>query len=155
DSFYLGSLIFVSAGALNELPSPVTINGNGGSDSVYLDDNLNTAGASYTIGISAAGPTGGTSFLHYPTVEKLIVNAGSGNDTVTLAPFLSRLGNVPISPLVTVNGGPGTADTLIVNEMSATANIAGTVTATSISITGLSQGANISGIENVRILTGS
>jgi Ca2+-binding RTX toxin-like protein len=155
DSFWLGALPFVNTGTLSQIQALVTVNGNAGTDSVYLDDIQSTTGASYTIGISSVSRTGGAIFLQYGTVENLTFYGGSGNDIIHLAPLIvPKLTFVPISPFLTINGGSG-ADALIVDESLATTNIAGTLTTTGLTITGLSQGAAFSGIEAIQINTGS
>jgi Ca2+-binding RTX toxin-like protein len=152
ESFYLGSEPFFSVGDLSQIVSPVTVNGNSIADSVYLDDNLSTAFAKYFVNASSVSRNAAI-VLRYASIKNLTLNAGSADDSITLTSFVKSVFS-SISPLVTVNGGGGT-DTLTVDDSTATSNVGGSVTGSTITLTGLSQGATFSNIEAVRILTGS
>jgi hypothetical protein len=111
----------------------VTIHG-GGSDTLILDDQHSTYASTWT----ATGSTvtrsyhlGGffpetvTSSVNYSGVADLVLNAGSGGNTITLSPMAHNLDELPHTvgdPLfaregsVTIHGG-GT-DTLILNDQS-------------------------------------
>ncbi len=125
--------INVGNGNLNSLKGAVTVNGQDGTDTVYVNDQANASGDTYTISyLSLARPFfGGLSYGF--TNEGLVLNAESGNNTINIrsshsdTPLTVNAGagndtiNVgggdlfPLAGAVRVNGQGGT-DTVNVND---------------------------------------
>lgn len=96
-----------SAGAtLDEIISPVTIDGGNGTDQVVLNDSADPSAdiVGVTAGQVGAEPGnslfGSGAFLSYSAVEQLTLNLGTGSDSVTISATAS-------GAATTVNAGAG------------------------------------------------
>ena len=100
---------------LDDIQGALTVNGQGGSDSMALNDTGQTAGWAYTL-TGTAVTRAGIARVTFGTVESLALHTGSGNDTVTASA-------IPALP-VTVNGGGG-SDILVGPNATITWNVSG------------------------------
>jgi hypothetical protein len=147
----------ITAGRLDDLDGALTVNGQvGAADQLVVDDGAETAANTYTISDTTVSRAAGSVDVDYLTVEGLVlktgsvndtiavtdtvtdtpvtVNGGSGNDTVTAGTGANGLDH--IRSAVSVDGGAGTADRLVVNDASTDTPQDYTVSATAVSRTG-------------------
>lgn len=94
DTFQIG------AGSISGVNSPITIDGNNGLDTVTLNDSTSNVGKAMNLNSGVFGYTGGNP-VNLSEVEYVTINAGSGNDSVTLGADLDDLIRV------VVNAGSG------------------------------------------------
>lgn len=118
DTFNIGS----TANKLDGILGPLALNGQAGTDTINVKDQGSTSGQDFSL-TSSSLTRSGAATLSYATVEKAVVNAGSGADTMTV---VSTLASTP----VTFNGGGG-MDMLIgpnlINTWKITSNNGGKV----------------------------
>jgi Ca2+-binding RTX toxin-like protein len=115
DSFSVGS----TANTLSAVDGELTLLGQGGSDSLTLNDQGTSTAQTFTI--TPGGVTRGGDTISYTGLESLVLNAGSAADTINV-PSL-----IPSFP-VTINAGGG-RDIVNVGVAGALSNIlAGTLT---------------------------
>ena len=151
DTFNLGT----AQHHINTLAGPLTLNGNGGTDSVTFDDAAEASAFGFTV-TSSTVARGGMATVSYGTIETLTVsagnvagslgklhniestaagtqltlNAGSGNDSVRLSPTSLVLGS--IAGNVALNGQGGT-DALVGQDQNDGGNVVFTITPTTLS----------------------
>ncbi|HSV12730.1 MAG TPA: FG-GAP-like repeat-containing protein [Tepidisphaeraceae bacterium] len=127
----------------------LSIDGTSGDDTIYL--NMDAAGQNLQVWINAS--TSGAPTATYPVsgFNAVVVNAGDGNDTVTLD--LTN-GAIAAANGITVNGGNGTGDSLIVQLPDSGG--AATVGASSINITTpAADGVGYAAVESLTITGGA
>ncbi len=163
---------------LNIIDAPVTIQGNGGTDSLTLSDTLNATNAVWSIGSASISRTGDNfaSMGYDNTVESVNIDAGTLDDTFNVASLLvttalnldGRAGNDTfnlastsnmdaVGGEITVIGGAGT-DSLNYND-SLNANVTtyglGGIGSQRITRTGAGTVAVSTQVESVLVTTGS
>src|SRR5687768_1512400 len=99
----------VGGGRLTNLPALVTIDGQGGNDTVTLDDSTSPTGEIYNVGTSTVNRAG-FGGLAFSNAETLRLLADTGNSIVVVD-------DAPAGVNLIVNGGEGD-DTLTINETS-------------------------------------
>ena len=104
-----------AAAMLDDIQGALTVNGQGGIDTLVVNDSGQTTGMAYTLTGSTLTRTG-MAGVTFGGVSSLILDLGSGNDTVTASA-------IPAFP-ATVNGGGG-SDTLVGPNATSTWNITG------------------------------
>jgi len=113
DVFNVSSDAPVNAGTLNNLAGPLVLNGDGGTNTLFLSDagdladNIGTLTSTTLTGLGTAGVT-------YADMAALTLDLGSGNDTLTLESVHAGA--------TTINGNAG-ADTLIIDNSLATGGL--------------------------------
>jgi hypothetical protein len=93
----------------------VSVNGQGGSTTVVVDDSAANAPATFTLsngGVSRSN----TATVSYANVQSLVVDGGSGGNTFLLSPSVHNLDELPAT--VTINGGG--SSTAVLNDQSTT-----------------------------------
>ncbi|WP_428940356.1 beta strand repeat-containing protein [Fontivita pretiosa] len=85
----------------------LTLNGNGGTDTLNYNDSANAAATTYTLTATTIDRTGAATTT-YGTMEAVVLNAGGGGDTINVN------GSAGTSP-VTVNAGGGN-DSIVVGN---------------------------------------
>ncbi len=138
DTIHVGS----AANSLGTFLAGLTLNGGNQTDTVNLNDQGTAGGREYFLGAGGVA-TLNTAQIHWSFVEGVVLNAtsgyddvivqstaagtpmtlnmGVGNDAVTVDGSGNRLDT--ILAMLTVNGGPGTTDTLTLRD---TGSVAGT-----------------------------
>jgi Ca2+-binding RTX toxin-like protein len=116
DTINIGS----AGNSLATILEPVTIHGDvGAADVLNLNDHNSGVGLAYVIGRPVVGGSavsrGGSDVVVYDTLERIVLNAGAGGDTVDVQKLAD-------TPAVTVNGRGG-ADTLLAPNRHNTWNI--------------------------------
>ncbi|MBW4617755.1 MAG: hypothetical protein KME21_32120, partial [Desmonostoc vinosum HA7617-LM4] len=171
DRINLGSLAPNLGGTVNNITGALTISGGEGNDQLTIDDSGDTA--ANTGNLTATTITGlGTNGISYGTVETLninlgsgadtfnvqatsastTVNAGAGNDVITVGSATPATVNA-IAGALTINGGAD-SDTVTINDSGDTTANTGTLTATT--LTGLgTNGISYGTVENLNINLGS
>jgi hypothetical protein len=172
------TLILGNAGTIDGIAGIIQFNGDGGNDSVIVNDDADaTPATAYSFSSSAFDRTGFGS-LSYATVEAftinggdgdnngysieskpaampLTINAGGARDNFGLAATTNQVANIPGT--LTLNGAAGT-DGLFVFSASTTAFITWNVSGTSITHTpflGTTTTINYNGVETIDLNSGS
>jgi hypothetical protein len=150
DNIHVG---FGLAGGLDNILSPVTVDGGSGNNTVVFDDSAYAGVASYSIGqpITRTGGNGGTYFYSHVSTATLLgshgadsyviwantvgtqlqVVGGPANDAFRVSPAnVSNLDFIPGS--VSIDGGGGTSNSLELSDSSNTVSHTYSVTATSV-----------------------
>jgi hypothetical protein len=138
DVFYVGWRGANTPGSLAGINSTLTIQGNVGTDTVYVDDSASTAGRTFTLtgttlNSSAMGPGG--QLIYDSSDENLDVKAGAGDDSFIIngtgaaiqttlwggAGNDSFVVNAPLTTPLAINGDSNTyiGDTLTINGTAA------------------------------------
>jgi len=117
ETFNVGS----RASSLAPIQGPVTVNGGVGTDTLNLFDQGNTAGQAYTLTPTSL-VRAGVGPINFGTLHAVVIDAGSGNDTLAVA------GSAPTTPVI-FNGGGGT-NTVVGPAAANTWKLAGTNTGT-------------------------
>jgi hypothetical protein len=82
---------------------PVTVNGGGGTDALFIDDSSDVGADAYTVTATQTTTTGANAgTIDYATVESLSLNANQGANAITV--------NGTFDGDVSVNGGGGADD---------------------------------------------
>ena len=84
DTFSVGSVAPAIGGNLNAIGSILTISGQGGVDSLNIDDTADTVANTGTLTATELTGLGMTGKVVYDTVENLEISLGSGSDTFTV-----------------------------------------------------------------------
>src|ERR1051325_3481200 len=98
-------------GHLSTIQAPLTIEGDEGTDTAYVDDSGATANTSFVLDSTSlwSSSMGADGIIYYDnTVDNLNVKAGAGDDTITIN------GNATGSQ-TTIYGGPGN-DHFVIND---------------------------------------
>jgi Ca2+-binding RTX toxin-like protein len=126
DTINVGS----AAKSLDWIWSALTVNGEGGTDVLNINDQASISGQGYTLTANSLTRPGAAP-IHFGTVESLLFTASNFNDTVTIS-------SIPAGTAVTVNAGggndtlvgPNTANTWMINGANS-GTLNGTLTFTS------------------------
>ncbi len=112
DTFYIGWMgQSYIPGHLSTILAPLTIEGDDGIDTAYVDDSGATANTSFILNSTSlwSSSMGANGIINYDsTVDNLNIKAGAGDDTITIN------GNATGSQ-TTINGGAGN-DHFIIND---------------------------------------
>ena len=139
---------------LNNIQGALTVWGDGGTNTLNIDDQHNTAVSTYSVTsstISRAGAAaisyasenvnlhGGSGNDTYniagtPTGTTLAVQGGAGNDTFNVSPTAKNLGNILGN--LSINGGGGN-NVLVLNDQTNSANSSYALTPTTVSRAGM------------------
>jgi hypothetical protein len=147
DTVVIGSLAPALGGTLAGLTAAVTIGNAAGSTALRVDDSGDAAAKTTTItssaitglapatisysglsSLSVLGSNGGTTFNLQTDTVPVSLTGGAANDTFNLA--TGDLGALPAA--VTVNGGGGSGDAVVLNDQSAPASETYTITSTTV-----------------------
>ena len=171
DAIYMGNTDSDSTSTLNELAGHVTVDGQGGIDSLRLNDSGDSAGNAGTM--TATTITGlGTAGITYSNLETVTIDLGSGADSFTVngtnATTTTNINGHAGDDAFTVGtllsdmkgqlnltAGAGTADGLIIDNKSANIGQSGTLTETTLSGFGLGSGINYQEFENFGLVLGT
>lgn len=85
---------------LDPVLGPVTVNGGAGSNSLLFNDQESATAAAYTLTATTFQRTG-TAVVTYSGIQSLSLNAGLGDDTITIV-------STAPGAMTTINGGGGT-----------------------------------------------
>ena len=128
DSVYVGSTDLDSTSTVNDLSGGLVIDGQGGSDTIRVNDSGDSANNGGMLTFNTI--TGlGTAGITYQNIETLNIDLGSGNDAFTIASTHANLTNLrsqggadsilvqSTSGYTTIDAGAG-ADTITVGDAS-------------------------------------
>jgi len=174
DTINVGSLAPDAGGTVNDISGPLTVNGQGGSDTLNVDDTGDMTPNTGTLTATTLAGLGMLGGITYGTLESVNIGLGSGDDTLnvqsidatTPTTLNAGLGNdtVNIGSLAgTVNAigapltvnGQGGSDTLNVDDTGDTEANTGTLTATTLTGLGMLRGITYGTLESVNIALGS
>jgi hypothetical protein len=120
------------------LGAPLTINGDAGADSLFINDTADTGLDNYVVtDLQATKNTAGNDPIAYATIESLVLDAGTGNNTIDVnstfegdVRIRGNNGNDDINvngsfagKFVTVDGGAGLDDVRVNQDQTGTAAV--------------------------------
>jgi hypothetical protein len=80
---------------------PLTVNGQGGSNTLVVDDRANATAQTYTVTSTSVSRTGGpVGAIGYADIQRLVLDVGSANETAQIL-------STPAGTAVTITGGSG------------------------------------------------